>query len=182
MPYSSKNCISFKAHQIPCLKPFFSCSIQITAEQVFAPTFANNFLNTERLMIVIKFVCLNSYNCLCSVISDTAHGVGRSESEGSWNTFANSAVRECSRKSGYLFNSPLPGENGTNALAPLTALGSFVQGFGDFMQKLRQMSLSHSGKWSQLHLTHCALWDCPVCTRGTSASAVAANTQFDIPS
>lgn len=86
MPYSSKNCISFKAHQITGLKTSFSCSIQITAKQVFAPAFANDFLNTERFMMVIKFVCLNLYNFLCSVISHIAHGVGRPETEGTWNT------------------------------------------------------------------------------------------------
>lgn len=143
MPCSSKNCTASKAHQRSCLKTSFSCIIQITAKQVFA----NDFLNTERLMIVIKFVCLNLYNCFCSVIPYIAYGVGRPVSEGNWNTPLPTQLLGTAAGNQATCSVPLSqGKMARMALPPLPALGNFVQEFGDFMQKLRQMSQSGIGK------------------------------------
>lgn len=110
IPHSSKNCVSFKAHQISCLNTSFSCSMQIIAKQVFAPPFVNAYLNAARLMIVIELVCLNFYNCLWFIISLISLWCWQSNFRGKLKCFFTKlAARTAAGNAGCPFCSSLPG-------------------------------------------------------------------------
>lgn len=104
----------------------------IIAKQVFAPTFVNAYLNAARLMIVIKLVSLNLYNCLWFIISLISLWCWQTNFRGKLKCFfTNLAARTAAGYAGYagyLFCSSLPGGNNTFTLSPRHAQANWSKG------------------------------------------------------